>query len=90
MAFDVGETIILRASATNDAGTATDPSTPVTVKVRDKDGNVTDATATKISTGVYEYEFSIVTSGRHYYTFYTADDAIEQGTFIAQVDIAGS
>jgi len=88
MAIDAGEKVTLSATFTDEAGTNTDPSTPVQVTVVDPDGNkVADgATASQSSTGVYEYVLTTGAYGTYLYKFTSADGAVEQGRFYAEPD----
>jgi hypothetical protein len=88
MAIDAGEKVVLTATFTDDSGTKTDPSTPVTVSIRAPDGtlDVDGATASQDSTGVYSYTYTPSAPERYHYKFESADGAIEQDSFYVAAD----
>jgi len=89
MAVDEGESILLRATYTDEAGERADPAQPVEVIVvppSPQSANDGPFTATRTEKGVYEYEYDVEEAGRYEYRFETNDDAVEQGTFVALRD----
>lgn len=85
--IDVGEPVKLKGTFNKD-GVIADPTQPVTFAVRSRSGTITTGTATRLSEGVYEGDFTPSESGTHHYTFFSDDDGIEQGTFTVNAVIA--
>jgi len=88
MAIDEGETITLRATFEDDSGTKADPSAPVEVTVVRPYGKEDGPfQMSKASTGVYEYEYDVVSSHSHNYRVKTADGGVAQSDFSAKADV---
>lgn len=67
--YDLGSAVLLTATFTGQDGvTPADPTT-VTLRVKDPNGVETTPTATKMSTGVYEYTFTPLVAGVWFYRF---------------------
>lgn len=81
----VGEKIKLSAQFTDDSGTNTSPSTPVTITHVQEDGtvDVDEVTVSEGSTGFFEYEYTIAKKGTNHYAFESADGAIEEDQYYA-------
>lgn len=90
MAIDEGEGVTITGVFTDDQGDAQDPTTPVTVVVRNRGGDQEEIQATRQSEGTFSVEYASTEPGTHYYTFYSSDDppAIDQGTFIVKKVVA--
>ena len=91
--YETGNTIRLRGTFNNNAGTPTDPDVP-TVRVYDNFytllGEFILGTANRISTGTYQYDYTIP-SGTidkvYYYEFYgeySGVPALNRGKFLAK------
>jgi hypothetical protein len=80
--LDKGEVIVITTTYKDNSGTVTDPSTPVTHVIKPPTGNNVEITATRDSEGVFESEFTPSESGRHYWSAYSSDVSIDQGSFI--------
>lgn len=72
--YDIDDSVILKATVTNDSGVATDP-TDVIFDIKEPDGTIITKTrllnpsdVTRLSAGIFEYNFKPTKSGRHYYT----------------------
>lgn len=73
MAYDVGDTVRLKATFKDIGGTASDPTT-ITLRVKDPSGNIdsytyADADLTKSATGVFYYDLALDESGTWVYEF---------------------
>lgn len=85
--YQVGDLLRLKATFTDVDGAVADPTT-VAVTVLTPGGTETEWTCaggdlTRVSTGIYYYDFSVTESGKHYFTWsaggaYVASD---QGAF---------
>lgn len=88
--FDIGDTIKLVGTFTDDADVVQDP-TAVFLTVLEPDGTSTSyeypATITKESTGVYYVEFDITQSGAHFYRFYSTGTGKAAGQRLFNVRI---
>lgn len=80
--YNIGDLLRLRATFTDISGAVADPTT-VTLKVKAPSGTVTTytypGTVSRLSTGIYYYDFPVTASGTHYYNWagsgaYTAAD----------------
>lgn len=67
-AYDIGDTVRLTATFTNESAANADPTT-VTVSIRAPDGTVTTPTATQSSTGVYYCDLAVTMAGVWRYRF---------------------
>lgn len=90
MTIDVGEGTKITGTFKDTDGTIVDPTTPVTIVVKDQADNLTEITATKDDTGVFSGDYTPSVAGIHYYTFYSNDNppAIDQGNFLVKSVIA--
>jgi len=86
MQIDEGESVVLTAEFTDDAGDPVDPSTPVEVVVEDPGGTRTTSTASKVQTGTFEHELTASQSGAYDFRFQSADGGVEGDTFYAHRD----
>lgn len=85
--YQIGDVLRLKATFTDIDGAVADPTT-VTITVLAPSGTETEKTygaaqVTRVSTGVYYYDFSVTESGKHYFNWsaggaYVASD---QGAF---------
>lgn len=66
--YDIGDTVRLTGTFTDNAGTVADPTT-VTVTVTNPAGVVTNPAATKDSVGVYHVDLTPTVSGTWRYSF---------------------
>lgn len=70
--YNIGDLIRVQATFKDIGGTVVDP-TNITLKVKVPAGTVSTfyypGTVTRVSTGVYYYDFPITASGTHYYNW---------------------
>lgn len=87
--YDIGETVYLKATFANEAGTPTNQAT-VTLHIERPDGTVETKTTpdvTNPAAGVYEYQDTVTARGRTYFCFQGATGGvtvIEQGYYVGR------
>jgi hypothetical protein len=88
MAFDAGDTVVLRSRYFGDDGSPANPSIPIEVSVRRVgDSERHEFQAEKKSKGVFEVEFEDTdTPGTYYYRFKTSDGDVTQQKFKVEPD----
>jgi hypothetical protein len=72
--YDVGNLVVLTVNFQDANNNFIDP-TAVALVVKTPDGTLTTFTPTRVSTGVYSYNFTLVQAGIHYYR-YTGTGAV--------------
>lgn len=66
--YDVGNIVVLGVSFATAANVQVDP-TAVFLSVKTPDGIIAVLTPTRVSTGVYSYNYTLVQAGIHFYRF---------------------
>lgn len=84
--IDQGEDIELICTFRTD-GQLVDPMPPVSLRVRRPTGEIDEvADVDRRAEGVYVHRYSVGEAGSYTYSFYSFDNAIQQGQFYAKPD----